>query len=148
MKSLRLLLALLLPCASVALAQGPVSAPAARDLAGTWFVTATAGKDSTCTGVQPGTIDANVWLVSVGGDGSLEVVVQGNTAFPQLIGSLQADSPAVVLQATTLMTAAWFRLAPVDARTLVGVKRVVSRSGNGGGASPCFVDYALEARKQ
>lgn len=55
-----------------------------KKLAGTWNVTATGSKDSTCQTASPGSIDANVWIVSANVDGAVGVVVQGSTAFPQL----------------------------------------------------------------
>lgn len=120
----------------------------AKDLAGTWNVTATGSKDSNCQMAAPGSIDANVWIISADAEGAVEVVVQGNTAFPQLYGNVQADAAAVILQSATLSSSAWFRLASLDGKTLIGTKRVIARSGSTAGSGPCFVDYAVEAKKQ
>ncbi len=140
MNKLLALLIALMPLAAHALE--------AKDLAGTWNVTATGSKDSNCQMAAPGSIDANVWIISANAEGAVEVVVQGNTAFPQLYGNVQAESAAVILQSATLSSSVWFHLTSLDGKALTGTKRVIARSGNVAGSGPCFVDYAVEARKQ
>jgi hypothetical protein len=127
----------------------PMSAFAieAKDLAGTWNVTATSA-DSTCSEVSPGAIDATVWLVSVTADGEVDVAAQGNTSFPQLVGRISADTHELILESTSMSMSAWFKLAATDAKSMLGLKRVVARGGNKAGFGPCFVDYKLDARKQ
>lgn len=121
----------------------PVDAAAqnATALAGTWTVTSTLTTARTCN-INGPTVQSYMWIVSASLNGRLDVVVQGQTAFPNLSG-VMAGSSVVLTGPGQAFDSSWFSLTMQNSNELVGVRRYMSMMAG----RACFVDYQVRARR-
>jgi hypothetical protein len=128
------------------------SLAAPPDISGQWTVTSTETTTGTCNN-KPGQVFTHIWIVTVQPDGTMSVVVQGETGTPKLDGKL--DGNTVTLYGYTepargRVDVAWLSLA-VKGKELVGVRRFMTMGevqiGKKAYDAPCFLDLDVKAKR-
>jgi len=116
-------------------------------LVGVWQVTGIEG-DCNCVDAAPGGTNTYIWHMHLNKDGSINISVQGNTAFPRLLGHWNSDTKTLIIDGydTNGMDACWFKLTLDKKGILSGTRRFINGSGSRD-HRPCFIDFAITAKK-
>lgn len=150
-----LLLLALLFVTQVAFAQ-VVPAP---DITGVWNVSAANTPDFTCEDGAPGRRSNYVWHISGDSADGYTILVEGETGFVRLKGSINPRNLDITFSANGREDTIWFKLAMQNDGTLEGIRRIVrsarARTTSGtfgrqanGRIAACFFDAVVTATRQ
>lgn len=122
-----------------------LSAQTPSGLVGSWNVVSTPTNDHNMENHANIGTSAYVWIISGYPGGKFSVSVQGETAFPRLLGVWNQRESTLILNGKNINiggnSVVWFKLRLNDKGELVGLKRYL-------GPGPEFMDFTIVAKKQ